>query len=31
MLFTDACRKEVKYENNYAGTWKYAKYDGHGN
>jgi len=22
------CRKQVKYKNNYAGTWKKAKYDG---
>jgi len=31
MLFAEACRKEVKYKNNYAETWKQAKYDGHGN
>jgi len=28
MLFTDFCRKEVKYKNNYAGIWKKAIYDG---
>jgi len=31
MLFTDACRKYVKYKNKYTGTWKQAKYDRHGN
>ena len=28
MLFTDACRKYVKYKNNYSGTWKKANMTG---